>query len=170
MPRPMPLTARSTSSPRRLTNRDCAACYATKSPIATDRIKQRLESKRTFEFINRLTANPHSRLAATFGLHASLTLSGATLQACRAAVPEGTGFHIHAAKSDADEWDSINKSGMRVIDRLQQHEILGPKTIAAHCVHIDASEMEILADTGTWVSHQPRSNMNSAVGSRLLNR
>ncbi len=53
--------------------------------------------KENLRFINRLTANPHSRLAATFGLHASLTLSGATLQACRAAVPEGTGFHIHAA-------------------------------------------------------------------------
>ena len=120
--------------------------------------------KENLRFINRLAANPHPRLAATFGLHASLTLSGATLQACRAAVPEGTGFHIHAAESDADEWDSINKSGMRVIDRLQKHEILGPKTISAHCVHIDAREMEILADTGTWVSHQPRSNMNNAVG------
>ncbi len=120
--------------------------------------------KENVRFIKRLMANPHPRLAGTFGLHASLTLSGATLQACRASAPEGTGFHIHAAESDADEWDSINKSGMRVIDRLQKHEILGPKTIAAHCVHIDAREMEILADTGTWASHQPRSNMNNAVG------
>ncbi len=120
--------------------------------------------KENVRFIKRLTANPHARLAGTFGLHASLTLSGATLQACRAAAPEGTGFHVHAAESDADEWDSINKSGMRVIDRLQNHEILGPKTITAHGVHIDAREIEILADTGTWVSHQPRSNMNNAVG------
>jgi putative selenium metabolism protein SsnA len=120
--------------------------------------------KENIRFIKRLTANPHPCLAATFGLHASLTLSGATLQACRVAVPEGTGFHVHAAESDADEWDSLNKSGMRVIDRLQKHEILGTKTIAAHCVHIDAREMQILAETGTWVAHQPRSNMNNAVG------
>ncbi|HUH97530.1 MAG TPA: putative aminohydrolase SsnA [Anaerolineales bacterium] len=115
-------------------------------------------------FIKRLAANPHPRLAGTFGLHASLTLSGATLQACRAAAPQGAGFHVHAAESDADEWDSLSKSGMRVIDRLQNHGILGPRTIAAHCVHIDAREMEILAATGTWVTHQPRSNMNNAVG------
>jgi cytosine/adenosine deaminase-related metal-dependent hydrolase len=31
-------------------------------------------------------------------------------------------------------------------------------------VHIDAKEIEILARTGTWVTHQPRSNMNNGVG------
>lgn len=120
--------------------------------------------KENVRFLKRLEGNPQPRLAGTFGLHASLTLSGATLQACRAAAPEGAGFHIHTAESDADEYDSLSKSGMRVIDRLQKHEILGPKTIAAHGVHLDAHEMRLLADSGTWLSHQPRSNMNNAVG------
>jgi cytosine/adenosine deaminase-related metal-dependent hydrolase len=31
-------------------------------------------------------------------------------------------------------------------------------------VHVDRSEIEALAATGTWVTHQPRSNMNNAVG------
>ncbi len=120
--------------------------------------------KENLRFIKRLQAKPHPRLAATFGLHASLTLSGATLQACAAAAPEGTGFHIHVAEHEADEYDSLAKSNMRVVDRLQNHGILGPRTIAAHCVHIDAREMELLKETGTWVTHQPRSNMNNAVG------
>ena len=115
-------------------------------------------------FLKRLAANPHPRLAGTFGLHASLTLSGITLQACRAAAPEGTGFHIHTAEHESDEYDSLAKSDMRVIDRLQKHGILGPNTIAAHGVHFDVREMEILKETGTWLSHQPRSNMNNAVG------
>jgi putative selenium metabolism protein SsnA len=115
-------------------------------------------------FLNRLATAPHPRLAATFGLHASLTLSGVTLQACRAAAPEGTGFHIHTAEHESDEYDSLNKSEMRVIDRLQKHNILGPKTITAHGVHFDAREMEILKETGTWLTHQPRSNMNNGVG------
>jgi cytosine/adenosine deaminase-related metal-dependent hydrolase len=51
-----------------------------------------------------------------------------------------------------------------VIDRLQKHGILGPNTITAHGVHFDVREMEILKETGTWLSHQPRSNMNNAVG------
>ncbi len=104
------------------------------------------------------------RLAANFGLHASLTLSDATLDTCRQLVPEGTGFHIHIAEDVADEYDSLEKYGLRVVDRLYRHGILGPATIAAHAVNIDAHEIELLAQTGTWVTHQPRSNMNNAVG------
>lgn len=115
-------------------------------------------------FLKRLTANPHPRLAGTFGLHASLTLSGVTLQACRAAAPEETGFHIHTAEHESDEYDSLIKSEMRVIDRLQKHGILGPKTITAHGVHFDVREMEILKESGAWLTHQPRSNMNNGVG------
>ena len=37
-------------------------------------------------FIKRLQQNPHPQLAATFGLHAALTLSDAVLTACRTAV------------------------------------------------------------------------------------
>ena len=115
-------------------------------------------------FMKRLSTSPHPRLSATFGLHASLTLSGVTLQACRAALPEGSGFHIHTAEHESDEYDSLNKSEMRVIDRLLKHGILGPKTITAHGVHFDVREMEILKETGTWLTHQPRSNMNNGVG------
>lgn len=104
------------------------------------------------------------RLAATFGLHASLSLSAATLDACREAAPEGVGFHIHVAESMADEYDSLAKSGMRVVDRLHHHGLLGPRSIAVHAVNIDAREAALLAETGTWVTHQPRSNMNNGVG------
>jgi putative selenium metabolism protein SsnA len=104
------------------------------------------------------------RLAATFGLHASLTLSDETLEACRAAAPNGIGFHVHAAEHEADQYDSLAKSGLRVVDRLQRHRLLGPNTIVAHGVHADAREINLLAETGTWLTHQPRSNMNNGVG------
>jgi cytosine/adenosine deaminase-related metal-dependent hydrolase len=104
------------------------------------------------------------RLAATFGLHASLTVSDQTLDDCRQAAGEGVGFHIHVAEQQVDEYDSLQKSGLRVVDRLHRHGILGPKSIAVHCVHIDAREANLLAESGTWVTHQPRSNMNNAVG------
>jgi len=103
-------------------------------------------------------------LAGTFGLHASLTLSDSSLDLCRQAVPDNMGFHVHTAEHESDEYDSLNKSGFRVIDRLQKHNILGPNTITAHGVHFDAREIQILAETKTWLSHQPRSNMNNGVG------
>jgi putative selenium metabolism protein SsnA len=104
------------------------------------------------------------RIAATFGLHAGLTLSDASLDLCREAVPPEVGFHIHVAEHEADEYDSLQKSGLRVVDRLNKHGILGPKTIVAHAVHVDAQEVILLKESGTWVTHQPRSNMNNGVG------
>ncbi|HUM37160.1 MAG TPA: amidohydrolase family protein, partial [Anaerolineae bacterium] len=54
-------------------------------------------------FLRRMRTHPHPQLAASFGLHASLTLSEATLAAAVAAA-EGleTGFHIHAAEGIED--------------------------------------------------------------------
>ncbi len=104
------------------------------------------------------------RLAATFGLHASLTLSESTLKACRQAVSQEVGFHIHVAEHEVDQYDSLAKSGLRVVDRLHRHGMLGPRSIVVHAVHIDAREVTLLAETGTWVTHQPRSNMNNGVG------
>jgi putative selenium metabolism protein SsnA len=104
------------------------------------------------------------RVAATFGLHASLTLSEETLGTCRENAPVNVGFHIHAAEHEVDEYDSIAKSGKRVVDRLFSHRLLGPRTILAHANHVDTREIEILSETNTWVTHQPRSNMNNGVG------
>ncbi|GAB4498755.1 MAG: putative aminohydrolase SsnA [Anaerolineales bacterium] len=104
------------------------------------------------------------RLAAAFGMHASLSLSTETLDHCRELAPEDTAFHIHVAEHESDEYDSLARSGTRVVDRLYRHNLLNARTIVAHAVHIDAHEAVLLAETGAWVTHQPRSNMNNAVG------
>jgi putative selenium metabolism protein SsnA len=110
------------------------------------------------------TAKTTGFLGGMFGLHAGLTVTDQTLDACRQACPEEVGFHIHVAEHPVDEYDSLEKYGLRVVDRLMRHQILGPKSIVVHAVHVDPREIEILADTHTWVTHQPRSNMNNAVG------
>jgi putative selenium metabolism protein SsnA len=108
-------------------------------------------------------------VAATFGLHAGLTVSDETLEkSVEAAQGLNTGFHIHVAEHEADEYHSLQTYNLRVVDRLQQRSILGPRTIVAHIVHTDTWEQAILRETGTWISHQPRSNMNNAVGAAPL--
>lgn len=104
-------------------------------------------------------------VAGLFGLHASFTLSDATLTKCiDAAALTQSGFHIHVAEGPEDLEDSVAKFGLRVVERLQRFGILGPQTIAAHCVHVDAKEIELLRATGTQVVHNPESNMGNAVG------
>ena len=104
------------------------------------------------------------RVKATFGLHASLTLSEETLGKCRKAIPEHYGVHIHVAEHPNDEFDSIHKTNERVIQRLNRHNLLGKDTIIVHGVHLDIQEIMLLNETQSWLTHQPRSNMNNAVG------
>jgi putative selenium metabolism protein SsnA len=116
-------------------------------------------------FLSTLKERDSDLLAGTFGLHASLSLSDETLADCVSASKGlNTGFHIHVAEHEADEYDSLYKYNRRVVDRLSEAGILGPKSIVAHAIHVDPLEKDLLRETGTWVTHQPRSNMNNAVG------
>jgi putative selenium metabolism protein SsnA len=145
-------------------------CYA-----VTDRDGQtaaRAGISENVRFIRRAQARQREgdhHLAATFGLDALATVSDETLAAClQAAEPYGVGFHLHVAEDQADVRESLRRSGRRVVERLQQARILGPSTLAAHCVHVDRIETEILLDSGTMVVHNPRSNMSRAVGTADL--
>ena len=108
--------------------------------------------------------NLDGRIGAVFGMHAGLTLSDETLEKCRMALDDLTGIHIHVAEHQVDEFASMEKYGLRVIDRLNQFGFLGKNSIVAHGVHIDMREAELLAESQTWLAHQPRSNSNNAVG------
>ena len=139
-------------------------CYEVTDRDGEERARMGLEENVRFIHRTKNEGNFNGFLSATFGLHASLTLSDETLVQARKICPEDTGFHIHAAEHVVDEYDSVSKSGKRVVERLNDLGILGPRSVVGHGVHIDANEIFILKETGTWITHQPRSNMNNAVG------
>ena len=139
-------------------------CYEVTDRDGDEKAQQGLQE--SLRFIERIQkrAPKDQNLRAHFGLHASLTLTHDTLEKARDMCPEGIGFHIHAAEGNADQLDSIKKSGKRVIFRLDDYDILRPQTILAHGVHLEDNEITRLAEAGSWLTHQPRSNMNNAVG------
>lgn len=138
-------------------------CYEVSDRDGEAIAREGIEENATFAARCRRERDP--RLAATFGLHAAFTLSDATLERAAAAAREhGAGFHVHVAEAASDEEHSMREHGERVVERLHRLGILGPGTIAAHCVHIDGHEAALLAETGTAAVHNPQSNMNNAVG------
>jgi putative selenium metabolism protein SsnA len=139
-------------------------CYEVTDRDGMDRAEQGIQEN--LRFIKRIGNRDKgdATLRAHFGLHASLTLSDETLERSHDLCPEGIGFHIHAAEGIEDQEDSLAKSGLRVVHRLDQFEILRPESILAHGVHLDEGEIVRLAEVESWLTHQPRSNMNNAVG------
>jgi putative selenium metabolism protein SsnA len=135
-------------------------CYEVTDRDGPERMKAGIQEN--VRFIKKTQDN--RQLRGTFGLHAALTLSDKTLALCRDAAPAGTGFHTHLSESADDGRAVMERANMRPVAWLDKHGMLGPRSIAAHCVHLDENERQILAKSGTWVTHQPRSNMNNAVG------
>ncbi len=138
-------------------------CYEVTDRDGKEKARQGiLENARFINRVAKKQANPLVR--AHFGLHAGLTVSDETLTECLEANNNQAGFHVHAAEGRVDQEDSLNKYQKRVVERFYDRGILGPRSILAHGVHTSEREQELLAETGTWLSHQPRSNMNNAVG------
>lgn len=70
----------------------------------------------------------------------------------------GTGVHIHLCESRTEIEDSMKRFGKRPVEMAYKAGILGPDCVAAHCVHLSDREIELLAETGTSVSHNAGSN------------
>jgi len=104
------------------------------------------------------------RAAVQFGLHASFTLGDETLDRVADLLPPGVGVHIHVAEGPEDELDCAARHGLGVAQRLDRFGLLRPRSILAHCVHLDEDEKDLVAERDAIVVHNPRSNMNNAVG------
>ena len=138
-------------------------CYEVSDRDGPQKALEGLEENSAF--IKKCKAENSTLLSATFGLHASFTIGPETMERCAQAAHDlKSGVHIHVAESREDVADCREKYGVGVVGRLDRYDLLGPKTVAAHCVHIDDQEIDLLAGTGTAVAHNPQSNMNNAVG------
>ena len=72
--------------------------------------------------------------------------------------------HIHLHETLEEIEDSLRRFGVRPIRRLERLGLLNPGLIAVHAVHMQADEIELLAQTGCAVAHCPTSNMKLASG------
>jgi 5-methylthioadenosine/S-adenosylhomocysteine deaminase len=81
----------------------------------------------------------------------------------------GTGVHIHLNESVGEVQISLEKFGRRPTEVAYECGLLGPETVAAHCVWLSDTEIGLMRETGTQISHNPTSNAKLGVGvARLL--
>lgn len=126
--------------------------------------KAKASVKENADFIRYAGEQQGDMLKAMMGMHAQFTISDRTFALCRENMPEGVGAHIHVAEGIEDLHDCLKKYGKRIVNRLMDHDLLGPQTLAAHCIYVNEQEMELLKETDTMVVHNPESNMGNACG------
>lgn len=121
--------------------------------------------KENVDFIKWANTQESDMVKGLFGIHASATVSDETLAKCVKEMGDlDAGYHIHVAEGIQDLENSKKLYGKRVVERLYDAGITGPKSIFVHSIHTNKREHEILASTGTAVVTNPESNMGNAVG------
>lgn len=76
----------------------------------------------------------------------------------------GLGIHTHLHETAGEIAQSLEQFGIRPMQRLAELGVLGPGLVAAHCVHVDEQEMDLLAEYGCHVAHCQTSNLKLASG------
>jgi len=74
------------------------------------------------------------------------------------------GIHIHLAETRGEVEDCIKKYGKTPVKHLEDVGILQHRVLAAHCVHLNEADIDILKKCDVGVAHNPESNMKLASG------
>jgi 5-methylthioadenosine/S-adenosylhomocysteine deaminase len=97
--------------------------------------------------------------------HAMYTLDADTLKACRALADRlKIPVIIHLAETKDEIKTAREKYGSTPTEYLESLGFWGPRTLAAHAVHLTDGEIKLLARRHVGVSHNPESNMKLASG------
>jgi 5-methylthioadenosine/S-adenosylhomocysteine deaminase len=97
--------------------------------------------------------------------HAMYTLEAGTLKSARqladrAHVP----VILHLAETQDEVTIAAEQHKATPVGYLESLGFFGPRTLAAHAVHLTAQDIDILTKRGVGVSHNPESNMKLASG------
>lgn len=112
------------------------------------------------------TENYLAKRQGLVGLHASFTVGNNTLeQAVQLAEQTNSGIHVHVAEDRSDQQHCLRNYQQRVVTRFNEAGVMKfPKTILAHCLHLDDHERRLIEASPAWVVQNTESNLNNSVG------
>ncbi len=127
------------------------------------------ESEKTIaysrDFVNSWHRQANGRITVRLGPHAPYTCPPDYLKkVIELATEMGVGIHIHLAET-GDEINIIKeKYGTTPIQLMDSIGLFDIPVLAAHCVHLDERDIQILAEKKVGIAHNPESNMKLASG------
>jgi cytosine/adenosine deaminase-related metal-dependent hydrolase len=113
----------------------------------------------------RIGISPHAPYTTTMSLYEACTGLGLPVATHLSESPD----ELQYLTDGTGPWSSVAEMlvpplGTTGTRALAERDLLGPHMIAAHCVHVDAEEIELLAANDVAVAHCPRSNAGLGCG------
>ncbi len=107
----------------------------------------------------------HDRITTSLAPHAPYTVSNQTFEKVVTYAEQlDLSIHTHLHETTVELEESIKQYGVRPLARLLELGVLSPRLIAAHAVHLDDKERELLAQYGCHIAHSPASNAKLGSG------
>ncbi len=104
-------------------------------------------------------------ITSSIAPHAPYTVSNQTFQKVITYAEQlGLNIHTHLHETREEIAQSEAQYGLRPLQRIAEFGLLGPNLVAAHCVHLQGNEIDLLAEYGCHVAHCPSSNLKLASG------
>ncbi len=117
------------------------------------------------ELKNRWAGQGEDRITVMLGPHAPYTCMPEHLdQVMEMAHKHDMGIHIHVSETAGEVRDAMEKWGKSPVRHLYDLGVFDRPTVAAHCVHVDGEDMELMLEKGVSVAHNPSSNLKLASG------
>lgn len=105
------------------------------------------------------------RIKVMVAPHAPYTCSSNFLKRTMDLAKElNTGIHIHLSETKKEVEDSYKEHGKSPIKHVYDLGLLDFHTIAAHCVHLNEEDMDILLEKDVYPVNNPGSNLKLASG------
>jgi 5-methylthioadenosine/S-adenosylhomocysteine deaminase len=109
--------------------------------------------------------NGHTLIQPAVAPHAWYTNTPELLRACAdLARAFDVPLHTHISETSREARDSQEQNHMNVVAWNEKNGILNTKLLAAHCVHVERSEILMLKDSNAGVAHNPTSNLKLSSG------
>lgn len=81
----------------------------------------------------------------------------------------GTGIHIHVSESIYEKWYGYREWNTSVVEHLDDLSLLSPRLSLVHSVWLNEREIQLCADAGAVVVHNPSSNLRLHNGIAPIN-
>ncbi|HHX49947.1 MAG TPA: amidohydrolase [Clostridia bacterium] len=119
----------------------------------------------SIDLIEKWHNQAQGRIKVMLGPHAPYTCPPTYLEkVLKMAEQYHVGLHIHLAETEEEVQSIVATYGKRPVELMMEIGLFQQRVLAAHCVHLNQKEIEILADSRVGVVHNPESNMKLASG------
>ncbi len=128
-------------------------------------LKRLDKSQAAVDYYNKYHNSADGRIKVFIEIHSVYLFNEKTLSnAAMLAKQLNTGIHIHILETAAEVESSKRDYGMTSVEICRKTGVLDVPVLAAHCVHLTDSDLEIMKEKGCSIAHNPTSNLKLGSG------